>query len=43
MQHDWEVLIRGARVFDGTGATALVEDVAIHDGRIAARGANLAP
>jgi len=43
MQHDWEVLIRGARVFDGTGATALVEDVAIHDGRIAARGVNLAP
>ena len=43
MQHDWDVLIRGARVFDGTGAPARIEDVAIHDGRIAARGANLAP
>ncbi|MGL6223081.1 MAG: N-acyl-D-glutamate deacylase, partial [Steroidobacteraceae bacterium] len=43
MQHDWDVLIRGARVFDGTGAPASIEDVAVHDGRIAARGANLAP
>ncbi len=43
MQHEWQVLIRGARVFDGTGTPASIEDVAIHDGRIAARGANLAP
>ncbi len=43
MQRDWQVLIRGARVFDGTGAAAIIEDVAIHDGRIAARGVDLAP
>jgi N-acyl-D-aspartate/D-glutamate deacylase len=40
-KHDWHTLIRGARVFDGTGAPAVVEDVAICDGRIAARGASL--
>jgi N-acyl-D-aspartate/D-glutamate deacylase len=41
LQQDWQVLIRGARVFDGTGGHAVVEDVAIADGRIAARGHDL--
>jgi N-acyl-D-aspartate/D-glutamate deacylase len=41
--HDWDLLIRGARVFDGTGAASIIEDVAIRDGRIAARGVGLAP
>ncbi|MEY2919335.1 MAG: hypothetical protein RL261_640, partial [Pseudomonadota bacterium] len=43
MQHDWQILIRGARVFDGTGGQSAVEDVAIAGGRIAARGPGLAP
>jgi N-acyl-D-aspartate/D-glutamate deacylase len=41
MQQDWQVLIRGARVFDGSGNASALEDVAIADGRIAARGAGL--
>ena len=41
MQQDWQVLIRGARVFDGSGSASALEDVAIADGRIAARGAGL--
>jgi N-acyl-D-aspartate/D-glutamate deacylase len=41
MQQDWQVLIRGARVFDGSGTASALEDVAIADGRIAARGAGL--
>jgi N-acyl-D-aspartate/D-glutamate deacylase len=40
---EWDLLIRGARVFDGTGAAPVIEDVAVRDGRVAARGANLAP
>ena len=43
MQHDWQILIRGARVFDGTGGPSAVEDVAIAGGTIAARGPGLAP
>src|SRR5512133_1885571 len=43
MQHDWQILIRGARVFDGTGAPGVIEDVAVADGRIAARGQGLPP
>jgi N-acyl-D-aspartate/D-glutamate deacylase len=41
MQRDWQVLIRGARVFDGSGAASAIEDVAIANGRIAARGPGL--
>ncbi|MEM1112975.1 MAG: amidohydrolase family protein [Pseudomonadota bacterium] len=37
----WDTLIRGALVFDGSGEEARREDVAIRDGRIAARGINL--
>jgi N-acyl-D-aspartate/D-glutamate deacylase len=38
---DWDLLIRGARVFDGTGAPATFEDVAVAGGCVAARGAAL--
>ena len=37
----WDTLIKGALVFDGTGKTPLVVDIAVRDGRIAARGADL--
>jgi N-acyl-D-aspartate/D-glutamate deacylase len=40
-RHDWDLLIRGARVFDGTGEPPLLQDVAIAAGRIAARGRDL--
>lgn len=36
-----DLLIRGAQVFDGTGAEPFAADVAIKDGRIRAVGANL--
>ena len=35
------LLIRNALVFDGSGAAPRREDLAIRDGRIAARGSNL--
>jgi N-acyl-D-aspartate/D-glutamate deacylase len=41
MQQDWQVLIRGARVFDGSGGPSAIEDLAIAAGRVAARGADL--
>ena len=37
----WQTLIRGALVFDGTGSPPIQQDLALADGRIAARGANL--
>ncbi|WP_166267013.1 N-acyl-D-amino-acid deacylase family protein [Marinobacter caseinilyticus] len=38
----WDYLIQGAKVFDGSGAEApMVEDIAVADGVIAARGAGL--
>ena len=43
MHPDWQVLIRDARVFDGTGGPPAIEDIAIAGGRIAARGPGLAP
>jgi N-acyl-D-aspartate/D-glutamate deacylase len=41
--HDWNLLIRNALVFDGTGGAPCREDVAVADGRIAARGPSLDP
>jgi N-acyl-D-aspartate/D-glutamate deacylase len=41
MQQDWQVLIRGARVFDGSGGSSAIEDLAIAGDRIVARGADL--
>lgn len=37
----WDTLIAGGHVIDGTGASPVREDVAIADGRIAARGPDL--
>lgn len=37
----WDTLFTGALVFDGGGGEPRVEDVAVKDGRIAARGADL--
>jgi len=39
----WDVLVRGAKVFDGSGDAPVVEDVAVAGGRVAARGAGLDP
>jgi N-acyl-D-aspartate/D-glutamate deacylase len=43
MQSDWQTLIRNALVFDGTGTPPRQEDLAISNGRIAARGPSLDP
>lgn len=40
-QPAWDTLIRNALVFDGTGTAPCEQDIAIKDGRIAARGAKL--
>jgi N-acyl-D-aspartate/D-glutamate deacylase len=40
-QPAWDTLIRNALVFDGTGTEPQAQDVAIKDGRIAARGRRL--
>jgi N-acyl-D-aspartate/D-glutamate deacylase len=37
----FDLVIRNAKVFDGSGAAAAVEDVAVKDGRVAARGISL--
>lgn len=37
----WDLLIRGAKVFDGRGGPGRVLDVAVRDGRVAAQGIGL--
>ena len=37
----WDLLITGAKVYDGEGTPGRVEDIAIANGVVAARGANL--
>lgn len=37
----WDVLIRGAKLFDGSGAPPVMHDVAIAAGRVVARGPDL--
>lgn len=37
----WDTLISGATIFDGTGADPVLEDIAIVDGKVAARGPQL--
>ena len=37
----WDLLVAGAKVFDGEGTPGRVEDVAIKDGVVAARGCDL--
>ena len=39
----WDYLVRGATVFDGSGKLPQREDIAVADGRIAARGPELDP
>jgi len=39
----WDYLIQGAKVFDGTGELPRREDIAVANGQIAARGADLDP
>lgn len=39
----WDYLIRGAKVFDGKGSLPVREDIAVADGRIAARAPQLDP
>jgi N-acyl-D-aspartate/D-glutamate deacylase len=41
MTQTWDVLIKGATLFDGSGKPPRIEDIAIADGRIAARGSDL--
>jgi len=43
MHDTWQLLIRNALVFDGTGRPPCREDVAVAGGRIAARGPSLDP
>jgi len=43
MRDTWQLLIRNALVFDGTGSAPLRGDVAVAGGRIAARGPSLGP
>ena len=38
MEHAYDLVIRGGRVFDGSGGAAIDADVAVKDGRIAAVG-----
>ena len=37
----WDLIIRNAKVFDGTGAPGCVGDIAVCQGKIAARGGRL--
>lgn len=39
----WDYLIRGAKIFDGTGNLPVREDIAVTDGKIAARAPELDP
>ena len=34
MTEQWDVLIRGATLFDGSGDPAVIEDIAIKDGKV---------
>jgi N-acyl-D-aspartate/D-glutamate deacylase len=39
--HAWDLLLRGGIVFDGNGGPPVMDDVAIADGRVVARGRDL--
>ena len=41
MTQSWDLLIKGAKVFDGSGALPSIQDVAVRNGKIAARGDSL--
>ena len=41
MTQSWDLLIKGAKVFDGSGALPNIQDVAVRNGKVAARGDSL--
>ena len=41
MTTTWDLLIKGAKLFDGSGQLPDIQDLAVRDGRIVARGENL--
>ena len=41
MSGRWDLLIRDALLFDGSGKAPHTEDLAVRDGRVAARGPGL--
>ena len=41
MTSTWDLLIKGAKLFDGSGEAPVVQDVAVREGRVVARGENL--
>ncbi len=41
MVQDWDVLIQGGLLFDGNGGAPVVEDLALANGKVAARGRGL--
>ena len=41
MSTSWDTLIRNALVFDGTGEAPQTMDIALRDGKVAAKGAAL--
>ena len=41
MTQSWDLLVKGAKVFDGSGALPSIQDVAVRSGKIAARGDSL--
>ena len=41
MTQSWDLLIKGAKVFDGSGALPSIQDVAVRNGKVAARGDSL--
>lgn len=41
MVQDWDVLIQGGLLFDGSGGLPVVEDLALANGKVAARGRGL--
>ena len=41
MSSTWDLLIKGAKLFDGSGDLPVEHDLAIKDGKVVARGENL--
>lgn len=41
MTTTWDLLIKGAKLFDGSGQLPEIHDLAVRDGRVVARGENL--
>ena len=41
MASTWDLLIKGATFFDGSGDLPAIQDVAVREGKVVARGENL--